>query len=50
MTVEELGRMCEDRMIDCCECPYERECKRFSEELEDISPYGILTILQMELD
>lgn len=49
MTVEELGKICEEIKIDCCGCRHKEECRRLSEELEDISPYGLLTILQMEL-
>lgn len=48
MTAEELGYKCKG--IDCDVCPYKEKCKRLTEKLENISPYGLLSILKEELN
>ncbi|MCI9081477.1 MAG: hypothetical protein HFI70_03985 [Lachnospiraceae bacterium] len=48
MTVKELGQKCKE--LDCGECQYGKECAVFSKKLEDISPSGLLLILDEELN
>lgn len=50
MTVEELGYKCKEIDVDCYLCPYKEKCERVTEKLEDISPFGLLSILKEELD
>ena len=45
MTIKELGEKCKARDIDCKECPYEKACSKLPAILEDISPSGLLEIL-----
>lgn len=49
MTIKELGEKCKARDIECDECPYETECSQLPVILEDISPYGLLEILERTL-
>lgn len=46
MTIKDLGEKCQERDIECDECPYEKECSKLPLILEDISPYGLLGILE----
>lgn len=51
MTVEELGYKCKEIDIDCDICQHKEKCEHLHEGLlEDISPYGLLSILKKELD
>lgn len=50
MTVRDLAYKCKDIEIDCDECDYKEKCERLTEELENISPYGLLIILDKNLD
>lgn len=46
MTIKDLGEKCQERDIECDECPYEKECSKLPFILENISPYGLLGILE----
>lgn len=50
MKLKDLAYKCKDREIDCDNCPYEDICSRLNDKLEDISPCGLLTILEEEID
>lgn len=50
MKVKELAEKCKERNIECDDCPYLEECENFSDMLDDISPCGILTILDDEIE
>ena len=45
MRIRELAMRCKDRENDCDFCPYEKICDKLSEQLEDISPCGLVEIL-----
>lgn len=49
MKIKDLAYKCRDRGIECCGCPYEDICSELNERLEDISPCGLLTILEEEI-
>lgn len=46
MTLKELGEKCKERDIECGGCPYRKECEEMAVILEDISPCGILDVLE----
>lgn len=50
MKIKDLAYKCRDRGIECCGCPYEDICSELDERLEEISPCGLLTILEEEID
>ena len=45
MRIRELAMMCEDRDIDCDFCPYKEICDNLQEQLEDISPCGLVEMI-----
>ena len=45
MKIRELAMKCEDRDIDCNFCPYEEICNKLQEQLEDISPCGLIEMI-----
>lgn len=50
MTIRELGEICRDNGVDCDNCDYQDYCcNRLPQELEDASPYSLLTILDKEV-
>lgn len=49
MTVKELAEKCKEREINCDDCFYKSECKKMNDILEDISPCGLLDILNKNI-
>ena len=50
MTIRELGKKCEEIDINCDICEYKEICDtKVQYILEDISPCGLLTILDKEI-
>jgi hypothetical protein len=49
MKIKDLAYKCKDREIECDNCPYEDMCSTLNDKLEDISPCGLLTILEEEI-
>lgn len=50
MTLKELGEFCQKREVDCDGCEYKHYCfDILPEVLENVSPYGLLTILDNEV-
>lgn len=47
MKVKDLAYKCKE--VDCDECQYENVCLKFSERLNHINPYELLTILEEEI-
>lgn len=45
MRIIELAMKCKDREIDCDFCPYEKICDNLQEQLEDISPCGLVEMI-----
>ena len=45
MRIRELAMKCKDREIDCDFCPYEKICDNLQEQLEDISPCGLVEMI-----
>lgn len=45
MKIRELAMKCKDREIDCNFCPYEEICDNLQEQLEDISPCGLVEMI-----
>lgn len=46
MTIKELAEKCKERKIGCEGCPYKKKCDEFSNFIEEISPAGLLDILE----
>lgn len=47
----ELAKACGKRNIECDGCPYYmKECKTFAMELDGISPYGIIMLLEKNIE
>ena len=45
MRIRELAMKCKDREIDCDFCPYKEICDNLQEQLEDISPCGLVEMI-----
>ena len=45
MSIRELAMKCEDLEINCDFCPYEELCDNLQEQLEDISPCGLVEMI-----
>ena len=51
MKIRELGEICKKIKVDCDDCQYKNYCmNKLPEILEEISPFGLLTILDEEVD
>lgn len=51
MTVRELAEECGKRNMECKECPYYwKECDIFAKEFDGIAPYGVLEILDKDIE
>lgn len=46
MKIKDLAKYCESINIDCYKCEKTKECKIFQENLEDISPYGLIDLIE----
>ena len=45
MKIRELAMKCSDREINWYFCPYEEICDNLQEQLEDISPCGLVEMI-----
>lgn len=45
MELRELAEKCKERDINCDGCPYMEICGRLSEILEDMSPIGLVEMV-----
>ena len=50
MTIKELAEYCKTIEINCDKCGHKGECKKVSSYLEDISPYGIVQMVEENRD
>lgn len=48
MKIRKLGEYCKSIDIDCDICEKQSECKELTEQLEDVSPYGLVELLDEE--
>jgi len=48
MKITELADYCKSIGIDCEECEHEDECKQLINKLEDISPFGLITLIEID--
>lgn len=46
MKIKELAKYCKSIEINCDICDHTSECERFTEKLEDISPYGAIELIE----
>lgn len=46
MNIIELAEYCKSIEINCDVCEHNEECVTFQERLEDISPYGLIDLLE----
>ena len=45
IVLSELANYCKSIEIDCDICEKQKECKRMLSALEDISPYGLIKLV-----
>ena len=45
MTIRELANTCKKNNIDCENCSHIDECKVLTNKLEDISPIGLIELI-----
>lgn len=50
MNIRELGAYCKSTEVDCDKCEYTEECATFQGKLEDISPYGLIELLEKNIE
>ena len=50
MKIRDLAEYCEAICIDCDNCVHTAECNNLQNELEDISPYSLIDILDRNVD
>lgn len=50
MTIKELAEYCRTIDIDCDKCEHKSECQKMSAYLEDISPYGVVQMVEENRD
>lgn len=49
MDVEDLGRYCSSINIDCDFCNHRKECEKFNDLIDELSPCGFMNLaLNME--
>jgi hypothetical protein len=46
MTINELAEKCKQREINCTDCPYNEPCEKLTDELQDISPIGLVDMVK----
>lgn len=45
MEIRELAKKCKERNVECDNCPYVEECEQLTGILEDISPVGLINMV-----
>ena len=45
MKIIELAEYCKSIDIDCGKCMYEEECEKMTKRIEDMSPFGIVDVV-----
>ena len=50
MTIKELAHYCKSINIDCDRCEHKSECQKMSAHLEDISPCGVVQMVEENRD
>ena len=50
MKIRELAKYCESIDIDCDVCENKKECDDFQYRLEDISPFGVVGMIDNNID
>lgn len=50
MKIRDLAEYCKAICIDCDNCVHTAECNNLQNELEDISPYSLIDILDRNVD
>ena len=50
MKIRELAKYCESIDIDCDVCANKKECDDFQYRLEDMSPFGVVGMIDNNID
>ena len=48
MKVRELAEYCKSILINCNNCKHKTECKKLEDKLENMSPYGVVDIVDRD--
>lgn len=48
MKVRELAEYCKSILINCNNCKHKTECEKLEDKLEDMSPYGVVDIVDRD--
>ena len=50
MKLNDLAKYCETINTNCEKCLYKDNCEKLAYELEDISPFGLLKMVEENID
>ncbi len=48
MKVRELAEYCKSILINCNNCKHKTECEKLEDEMENMSPYGVVDIVNRD--
>lgn len=48
MKVRELAEYCKSILINCNNCKHKTECEKLEDEMENMSPYGVVDIVDRD--
>lgn len=50
MNIKELANYCKSIEIDCRKCEHKEKCREMQEHLEDLSPFGVVKMVESNMD
>ena len=48
--LQELAEYCKSIDIDCDKCEHKKECEDFQDRIEEISPFGMVEMVDNDVD